>query len=121
LKQILLNLLSNAMKFTPGGGKVTVRLTKAKGYAKIMIADTGIGIPKEKLKKLGKPFEQVENQLTKSHRGSGLGLAISRSLVEMHGGKFEITSTESKGTTVMCHLPLKPILSEDDGNAEDKA
>ena len=121
LKQILLNLLSNAMKFTPSGGKVTVRLTKARGYAKIMIADTGIGIPEEKLKKLGRPFEQVENQLTKSHRGSGLGLAISRSLVEMHGGKFEIASVESKGTTVMCHLPLKPILSEDDGVASGQS
>ncbi|MFQ5625390.1 MAG: sensor histidine kinase, partial [Methyloligellaceae bacterium] len=103
------------VKFTPKDGKVIVRLTKAKGHAKIMIADTGIGIPESELCKLGRPFEQVENQLTKSHRGSGLGLSISRSLVEMHGGKFEIESAESEGTTVMCHLPLKPILSEDDG------
>ncbi len=112
VKQILLNLLSNAVKFTPDEGKVTVRLSKAKGYAKIAIADTGIGIPETELGKLGRPFEQVENQLTKSRAGSGLGLAISRSLVEMHGGKFEIQSAESEGTTVICHLPLKPILSE---------
>ncbi len=112
VKQILLNLLSNAVKFTPDAGKVTVRLSKAKGYAKITIADTGIGIPENEIGKLGRPFEQVENQLTKSRAGSGLGLAISRSLVEMHGGKFEIMSAESKGTTVICHLPLKPILSE---------
>jgi two-component system cell cycle sensor histidine kinase PleC len=112
VKQILLNLLSNAVKFTPDGGKVTVKLSKAKGYAKITIADTGIGIPESELGKLGRPFEQVENQLTKTRAGSGLGLAISRSLVEMHGGKFEIKSAESEGTTVICHLPLKPILSE---------
>ncbi len=112
VKQILLNLLSNAVKFTPDEGKVTVRLSKTKGHAKITIADTGIGIPESEIDKLGRPFEQVENQLTKSRPGSGLGLAISRSLVEMHGGKFEIKSAESEGTTVICHLPLKPILSE---------
>ena len=112
VKQILLNLLSNAVKFTPDNGKVTVRLSKTKGHAKITIADTGIGIPESEIDKLGRPFEQVENQLTKSRPGSGLGLAISRSLVEMHGGKFEIKSAESEGTTVICHLPLNPILSE---------
>jgi len=111
VKQILLNLLSNAVKFTPENGQVTVRLSKAKGHAKITIRDTGIGIPESELGKLGRPFEQVENQLTKSHRGSGLGLAISRSLVEMHGGKFKIESSETDGTTVVCELPLKPILS----------
>ncbi|MDA7947715.1 MAG: ATP-binding protein [Hyphomicrobiaceae bacterium] len=111
VKQILLNLLSNAVKFTPRNGRVTVRLSKAKEHAKITIKDTGIGIPETELSKLGRPFEQVENQLTKSHRGSGLGLAISRSLVEMHGGKFEIESSEKDGTTVVCHLPLKPIMS----------
>ena len=113
VKQILLNLLSNAVKFTPDNGKVTVRLSKTKGHAKITIADTGIGIPETELGKLGRPFEQVENQLTKSRPGSGLGLAISRSLVEMHGGKFEIKSTEAEGTTVICELPLQPILSGD--------
>ncbi len=111
VKQILLNLLSNAVKFTPEKGHVTIRLSKAKGHAKITISDTGIGIPESEIGKLGRPFEQVENQLTKSHRGSGLGLAISRSLVELHGGKFEIKSSETEGTMVVCHLPLKPNLS----------
>ena len=73
VKQILLNLLSNAVKFTPSKGRVTIRLSKAKEHAKITITDTGIGIPESELGKLGRPFEQVENQLTKSHRGSGLG------------------------------------------------
>jgi two-component system cell cycle sensor histidine kinase PleC len=117
LKQILLNLLSNAVKFTPQEGKVTIRLSKAKGCAKITIADTGIGIPASEIGKLGRPFEQVENQLTKTRKGSGLGLAISKSLVEMHGGKFEMKSSVSEGTTVICYLPLKPNrLSNDTDN-----
>lgn len=111
LKQILLNLLSNAVKFTPENGKVTVRLTRVADRARIAITDTGIGIPSTKVGHLGRPFEQVQNQLTKSHKGSGLGLAISRSLVEMHGGEFEIKSKEGKGTTVICRLPLKPTLA----------
>lgn len=117
LKQILLNLLSNAVKFTPEDGLVTVRVSKAKGHAKIAISDTGIGIPESDLGKLGRPFEQVENQFTKSHCGSGLGLAISRSLVELHGGRFEIGSTVGKGTTVTCHLPLKPVLAPQNAKA----
>ncbi len=117
LKQILLNLLSNAVKFTPQEGKVTIRLSKAKGCAKITIADTGIGIPASEIGKLGRPFEQVENQLTKTRKGSGLGLAISKSLVEMHGGKFEMESSVSEGTKVICYLPLKPNhLSNDTDN-----
>ena len=108
LKQIFLNLLSNAVKFTPDTGKITVRVTKTSGHARISISDTGIGIPQEKLKNLGRPFEQVQNQFTKNHKGSGLGLAISRSLVEMHGGCFTIKSKEEEGTTVICKLPLKP-------------
>ncbi len=111
VKQILLNLLSNAVKFTPENGKITVRLAKTDDTARISIADTGIGIPAAKLTTLGRPFEQVQNQLTKSHKGSGLGLAISRSLVEMHGGGFKIKSKEGKGTTVICSLPLSPILA----------
>ena len=80
LKQIALNLLSNAVKFTPEGGAVTVHGRIRGGVVTIAIADNGIGIPKEALRKLGRPFEQVESQLTKKHQGSGLGLAIAKSL-----------------------------------------
>ena len=86
LKQIVLNLLSNAVKFTPEGGRITVRARASAGCVRIAIVDTGIGIPQEALAKLGRPFEQVESQLTKSHQGSGLGLAIAKSLTELHGG-----------------------------------
>ena len=108
LKQVLLNLLSNAVKFTPENGEITLSGRCGDGYVEFAISDTGIGIPKGHLMKLGRPFEQVENQFTKSHTGSGLGLAISRSLVEMHGGALEIDSEEGRGTTVTFRLPIDP-------------
>ena len=118
VKQILLNLLSNAVKFTQEGGRITVR-GRASGEA-IMIAveDTGIGIPPEALKNLGRPFEQVESQFTKSHQGSGLGLAIAKSLVDLHGGAMRIRSTPGVGTIVGVRLPRegRPL---DDGEISD--
>ena len=108
LKQVILNLLSNAVKFTPGGGRVSVRGRASDHCITLAIADTGIGIAKDALARLGRPFEQVESQLTKSHQGSGLGLAISKSLVELHGGHMRIRSTLGKGTLVMVRLPLEP-------------
>ncbi len=106
LKQIALNLLSNAVKFTPEGGHVTVRGRLAGPCVLIAISDTGIGIARDALKKLGRPFEQVESQLTKTQHGSGLGLAIAKSLVELHGGTMRIRSTPGKGTIVLLRLPL---------------
>jgi two-component system cell cycle sensor histidine kinase PleC len=106
IKQIALNLLSNAVKFTPDGGTVTVRGHVRAGMITIAIEDNGIGIPKDALRKLGRPFEQVESQLTKRHQGSGLGLAIAKSLTELHGGAMRIRSTLGKGTTVVVRLPL---------------
>jgi two-component system cell cycle sensor histidine kinase PleC len=107
LKQIFLNLLSNAVKFTRDGGSVDVHLSRVRGQLRIAIKDTGIGIPETDISKLGRPFEQVENQFSKSHQGSGLGLAISQALVELHGGSLRIVSREGHGTTVTCTLPVK--------------
>ena len=106
LKQVLINLLSNAVKFTPVGGQVSVRAYHYRGAVRMSITDTGIGIPKHEISKLGRPFEQVENQLTKGHKGTGLGLAISRSIIELHGGRLEIKSRVGEGTTVTCILPV---------------
>jgi two-component system cell cycle sensor histidine kinase PleC len=108
LKQIALNLLSNAVKFTPDGGAVTVRGRARGGMVTIAIEDNGIGIARDALHKLGRPFEQVESQLTKRHQGSGLGLAIAKSLVEMHGGAMRIRSVLGTGTAVVVRLPLEP-------------
>jgi two-component system cell cycle sensor histidine kinase PleC len=107
VKQILLNLLSNAIKFTPEGGKVTIGSSIDNNTLKVSISDTGIGIPPRDIEKLGRPFEQVENQFTKSKGGSGLGLAISRSLAELHGGAVKIRSVMGKGTTVDVLLPTE--------------
>jgi two-component system cell cycle sensor histidine kinase PleC len=106
IKQIALNLLSNAVKFTPDGGRVRVRTRTWGRSMAIVFEDTGVGIPKESLKKLGRPFEQVESLLTKTHQGSGLGLAIAKSLTELHGGVMRIRSTLDKGTTVLLRFPL---------------
>ena len=114
LKQVFLNLLSNAVKFTRDGGSVDVHLSRSRGHVKIAIKDTGIGIPEADIAKLGKPFEQVENQFSKSHQGSGLGLAISRALVELHGGTLRITSRDGQGTTVTCTLPVRPVIAEEE-------
>ncbi|MBB4305061.1 two-component system cell cycle sensor histidine kinase PleC [Rhodobium orientis] len=105
MKQILINLLSNAVKFTGDRGQVTVRARRADGGLNIEIEDTGIGISRADVNRLGQPFVQVENQFTKSHKGAGLGLAISRSLIELHGGEMDIRSEIGVGTIVAIRLP----------------
>jgi two-component system cell cycle sensor histidine kinase PleC len=109
IKQIAINLLSNAVKFTGQRGHITVRARNVANAIVLTIEDNGVGIPKDKLSKLGRPFEQVENQFTKSHAGSGLGLAISRSLAELHGGALKIKSTEGSGTIVSVRIPVRRI------------
>ncbi len=105
VKQIIVNLLSNAVKFTPDDGKVVVRGQVLNDSIVLMIADTGIGIAPESLRRLGKPFEQVESQLTKTYQGSGLGLAIARSLTGLHGGTMKLRSKLGAGTVVRVTLP----------------
>lgn len=108
LTQIMLNLLSNAVKFTPAGGRIRVRARAVGNAIVFSVADSGIGIPRDALSKLGRPFEQVSNQFTKSHRGSGLGLAIASSQASLHGGSMRIRSREGIGTIVSVRLPVTP-------------
>ncbi|MBU6464961.1 MAG: HAMP domain-containing histidine kinase, partial [Proteobacteria bacterium] len=105
IKQIMVNLLSNAVKFTPDGGKITVRSRLRRNSIHLMIADTGIGIAPQSLQRLGRPFEQVESQLTKTYHGSGLGLAIAKSLAGLHGGSMRLRSRLGTGTVVCVSLP----------------
>jgi len=102
--QVLLNLISNAIKFTPAGGRIGVRIHKNTGALIITVGDSGIGIAPSDIARLGQPFEQVADQWTKTHTGSGLGLAISRSLVELHGGRLRIFSKKGKGTIVSLRI-----------------
>ena len=106
LYQILGNLLDNAVKFTPQEGQIAVRIRPVPGAINIFVEDSGIGIPRDKIDRIGRPFEQVEGDLTRSYQGSGLGLAIARSLTELHGGSLRLRSTIGAGTIVMVHLPL---------------
>jgi two-component system cell cycle sensor histidine kinase PleC len=116
-KQIALNLLSNAVKFTPEKGRITLRGRVSRGAVVIGIQESGIGIAREALQKLGRPFEQVESQLTKTHHGSGLGLAIAKSLVELHGGIMRIRSSPGAGTTVVVRMPIDGRRSDNAGRA----
>ncbi|KNY23117.1 PAS domain-containing sensor histidine kinase [Methylobacterium sp. ARG-1] len=105
MQQILANLVQNAVKFTPAGGRVAVRVRRAGASTHLFVEDSGIGIPRADLARLGRPFTQVEAQMTRSHKGSGLGLAITRSMVELHGGSLRIRSEETVGTIVLVRLP----------------
>ncbi|MEM0899679.1 MAG: ATP-binding protein [Pseudomonadota bacterium] len=105
LRQTLINLISNAVKFTDAGGKVTVYARCLHSSVEIEIEDTGCGIPTNALTKIGKPFEQVQGHLARNHKGTGLGLAIAKSLTELHSGTLEVESTEGVGTRVLVTLP----------------
>jgi PAS domain S-box-containing protein len=110
IKQILLNLLSNAMKFTPAGGHimVTARLPEGGGLD-LVVADTGIGMRAEDIPVALEPFRQVENPLTRHYEGTGLGLPLARALVELHGGRLTIDSAPGKGTAVCIWLPARRL------------
>lgn len=117
LKQILLNILTNAIKFTPSGGTITVSAVPTDSFMHLYVADTGIGIAPKDMERLARPFEQIENQFSRTKEGTGLGLALTKSLIEMHSGRLEVDSTVGQGTTVSVILPLtqtSPGASADD-------
>ena len=109
IKQIVLNLVSNALKFTPKGGAVTVTAHGYDGVFELVVADTGVGISSEDLDRLGRPYEQAGDPAQRQ-MGSGLGLSLVRSFAELHGGEMLIESTVGEGTSVTVRLPvlLKP-------------
>ncbi|MBI3515538.1 MAG: two-component sensor histidine kinase [Proteobacteria bacterium] len=115
LKQIVLNLMSNAVKFTPEGGRVTARAAPdADGGATITIADTGIGMTAQEIVVALEPFRQVDNAMTRRYEGSGLGLPLAKQLTELHGGKLELTSEPGVGTTTRVRLPQRRVLRQVD-------
>lgn len=124
IRQVLLNLLNNAVKFTPRGGAIIVR-TRCKGDKLFLsVRDTGIGIPKDKLDKVTEPFEQVHSAMTRPREGSGLGLAISCKLIDLHNGTLRIKSREHVGTLVGVALPVHftgtSYAESDEGSCDTK-
>ena len=119
MKQIMLNVLSNAVKFTSDkNGKIKIGIDwDAKKDLIIFVSDNGIGVPEDKMPVLFEPFVQAENAMTREHDGTGLGLALVRRLIEMHGGQVWAKSVEGKGTTLFLKLPKKRVIK---GNIQTK-
>jgi signal transduction histidine kinase len=108
LQQIAWNLLMNAVKFTPAGGRVRVEVHRNNAYGELRVADTGAGIPREFLPYVFDKFRQADASSSRQHGGLGLGLAIARRLTEMHGGSIEAHSEgEGRGATFVVRLPLR--------------
>ncbi|MDR9402663.1 MAG: ATP-binding protein [Halothece sp. Uz-M2-17] len=131
VRQILINLLSNAIKFTPEEGKVKLTgnlrygrqllqetrpdrspINESTPYLCLEVADTGIGIPKEKQGLLFRPFQQVDSSLTRRHEGTGLGLALTKRLAELHGGTVSVESEENQGSVFRVWLPLTELRTQ---------
>jgi cell cycle sensor histidine kinase DivJ len=106
VKQILINLISNAIKFTDQGGTVTVSAARDGVHILLAVADTGIGIAADDLARIGSPFFQARGTYTRKHDGTGLGLSIVKGLVKLHGGEMDIKSRPGEGTRIVVRLPL---------------
>jgi two-component system cell cycle sensor histidine kinase PleC len=106
IRQMILNLVSNAIKFTDPGGTITVRVEQRGPEIYFAVTDTGIGIPAEDISRLAQPFEQVSKTKDRNTDGTGLGLALTKSFAEMHGGRLNIASIYGEGTTVAFSLPI---------------
>ncbi len=106
LRQIVINLVGNAIKFTDAGGAVIIDAVRSGHEVTISVSDTGIGIAPEKMALIGRPFTQVQNDLNRHYEGSGLGLSLVKGLTALHGGTFRIESRPGEGTVVMVSLPV---------------
>ena len=114
--QILLNLVSNAIKFTPAGGRVIVRVTQTEEGIQIAVTDTGIGMSRDEIVLALSPFGQINSSANRRHTGTGLGLPLSKSLAELHGGALDVESAPGAGTTVTVRLPTAGL--KEDGSRE---
>jgi len=107
IKQVIVNLLANAVKFTPGGGEIQVRCYEENGTVHVRVRDSGIGIAEELLESVFEAFHQGDAKLARQYDGTGLGLSVCRRLIEMHGGRIRLESTPNIGTTAFFHLPKR--------------
>ena len=107
LKQVLLNLISNAINYSPNGGKITLSIARDGECALLDIRDTGMGIPSTDLENVFTPFQKIQSKKAQRRSGAGLGLTLVKSIVELHGGSVAIESKEGAGTLVTCRLPIR--------------
>jgi signal transduction histidine kinase len=107
LRRVLVNLLTNALKFTPRGGRVELSARAEGRMLRVSVADTGVGIQPEDLARLFDKFEQARSRATRGEKGTGLGLYITRQLVELHGGRIEVTSEVGRGSTFSFTIPIQ--------------
>ncbi|MDU2661035.1 MAG: ATP-binding protein, partial [Clostridioides difficile] len=112
IERIMLNLLSNCIKFTDNGGWIYVSIHYKIDKVIISVKDTGVGIPQDKLELIFEEFSQVDKTLSRNTEGSGIGLAIVKNLVSLHGGDIEVVSEVNKGTEFLISLPMKGFSSE---------
>jgi signal transduction histidine kinase/response regulator RpfG family c-di-GMP phosphodiesterase len=110
IAQLLQNLMANAVKFTPPGGKVTVTLEQEASAARIVVQDTGKGIPEDQIEKIFERFYQIDTSDTREHGGSGLGLAICKNIVDWHEGKIWVENVKDSGAKFVVLLPMKDII-----------
>jgi signal transduction histidine kinase/DNA-binding response OmpR family regulator len=118
LKQMLLNLISNAIKFTPEGGSVTVAARRLAATLEIAVIDTGIGIAKEDLDRIFQEFQQLDAGMDRQQQGTGLGLALTRRFAELHGGAIKVRSKPEGGSTFTLVLPLEPSTAGTEAGSE---
>jgi signal transduction histidine kinase len=114
LKQVLLNLISNAINYSPNGGRVTISAKRQGDWVMLGVRDTGMGIPAADLERVFTPFEKIHSKKIHRRSGAGLGLALVRSIVVLHGGDVTIESKEGAGTFVVCKLPLIQATADKD-------
>jgi signal transduction histidine kinase len=115
LRQMLINLVSNAIKFTPEGGRVTIGAQRLAEAVEISVSDTGIGIAQPELEHLFEEFRQVDSDITREQRGTGLGLALTKRYVELHGGQINLTTEVGKGSVFTLSLPLARLGADTSG------
>jgi signal transduction histidine kinase len=107
LRQLFINIMENAVRYTPGGGNISVSLVKKDTNAVAAVSDTGIGIPPEHLPHIFERFYRVDKARSRADGGVGLGMAIAKYIADSHGGKIEVESQVGKGTTFTVTIPLK--------------
>lgn len=113
IEQVMLNVLSNAIKYTPENGRIKAFITRNGDYVHIRVDDTGIGISKKHLARIFDRFYRVDKARSRNMGGTGLGLSIAKEIIELHQGEIEIDSKVGAGTSIMIRIPIEVDLNQD--------